>query len=421
MKKKLLTLVLALSCTASLVGCAAKEAVSTEPAVETTAEETTVEETTVEETTVEETTVEETKEASVSAPANVPSELSDDIYSFQVSVNGTVYQFPMWAADFQALGWEYDGDASTTIATNQYTGAETWVKDGVEVYTTLANLTMNSLPLDQSMVAGIEFDKYNMKECDWEIVLPKGITYGVSTTEDIIAAYGDPSSDYDGDLYYKMSYEADTYSEIDFYVYKESGVLEEIEIRNIIELEGGDNSVSEEVPELVKSYKAPSALGDDLYTFNFKLEGNMYTLPCPVSELLANGFTLVEEGTEQAIGAQNFGWVELRYNNQTYRAIARNYADFATTPENCFLTSIKSSIHGPEYDLEIPCGIKRGMKEADLLKAIANFNYEEDESGSFKYYDIYNPNGRKSDSIEISVTDGVVAIIEMDNSEKPEY
>ena len=416
MKKKLLTLVLALSCTASLVGCAAKEAVSTETAVE----ETTVEETTIEETTVEETTVEETKEASVSAPANVPSELSDDIYSFQVSVNGTVYQFPMWAADFQALGWEYDGDASTTIATNQYTGAETWVKDGVEVYTTLANLTMNALPLDQSMVAGIEFDKYNMKECDWEIVLPKGITYGVSTTEDIIAAYGDPSSDYDGDLYYKMSYEADTYSEIDLYVYKESGVLEEIEIRNIVELEGGDNSVSEEVPDFVKNYKAPSALGNDLYSFNFKLEGNMYTLPCPVSTLLANGFELVESNTEQAIGAKNYGWIELRYNNQTYRAIADNYADYATTPENCFLTSIESSVHGPEYDLELPCGIKRGMKEDDFLKAIANFNYEEDETNVYKYYRIYNPDGSKLDCIEVSLSDGVVEIIEMNNDQKPE-
>ena len=38
--------------------------------------------------------------------------LSSDIYSYQVSIDGTVYQFPMTYADFVAAGWTYTEDDS---------------------------------------------------------------------------------------------------------------------------------------------------------------------------------------------------------------------------------------------------------------------------------------------------------------------
>lgn len=262
--------------------------------------------------------------------------------------------------------------------------------------------------------------KYNLKDCTWEIKLPKGIQYGVSTKDDIIAAYGTPSSDYDGDNYYKMEYKYDSYQTIELYVYKDTGVLEQIKIKNITELEGADNSVDASVPEIVKNYSAPAELGADLYQFNFELEDKLYKLPCPVSELLANGFTYNADDTNTEIGAGSFGWIELKYNNQTYRAIARNHADYATIIENCFLTSMKSSIHDPDFALTIPCNISRGMSEADLLKALEGFNYETDESSSFKYYKVLDPNGRRTNYFEIVVKDGEVAIIELQNDVKPE-
>ena len=89
-----------------------------------------VEDTEIEEDVEEDDDVEAEEEEKVpeTTPATAPSELSDDIYSFQVSVDGTVYQFPMWAKDFAALGWTYDGDDSQTLTSNQYTVAETWTK-----------------------------------------------------------------------------------------------------------------------------------------------------------------------------------------------------------------------------------------------------------------------------------------------------
>lgn len=356
---------------------------------------------------------EEEEKVTETTPATAPSELSDDIYSFQVSVDGTVYQFPMWAKDFAALGWTYDGDDSQTLTSNQYTVAETWVKGDLEVYTSLINLSMNEVTYKDAAVGGITFDEYDLKDTNVQIVLPKGIQFGVSTRDDIIAAYGEPTDEYDGSMYYNMTYEYDYYQEIDLYVYKESGTLDKIEIRNFIELEGADNSVDSTVPDVVKEYQAPAELGSDLYAFNIQLEGKLYTLPCPVSELVANGFEIVEENSQMEIGADSYGWIELLYNNQTYRCIVDNYANYATIPDNCFVTTMESSIYGPEFDLVIPGNIKVGDAEADVLEIIKNFNYEAETSGDFTYYEICDPEGSSLAGYELTVNEGKVISIDV--------
>lgn len=413
MKNKLVILALlmafVMSCTAcggGIVGMLSKD--DKEPASNPVQDE--IDDVEIEEE-IEEVEEETTKP---SGTVNTPSELSDDIYSFQVSIDGTVYQFPMWASDFAALGWEFDGTPDGTLASYEYTVSETWVKDNVEVYTTLANLTMNTLTYEDAMVAGIEFDKWNMEDCDWEIILPKGVQYGVSTRDDIIAAWGDPTSEYDGSMYYNMTYEYDSYQEIDLYVYKDTGVLQEIEIRNMIELEGGDNTVDPTVPEAVKNYQAPTELGDDLYVYNIEIEGNLYTLPFPVSALLDNGFTIKESGSNMEIGAGSYGWVELVYNNQSFSCMVDNYADYATIAENCFITSFESDEYFSNFDVTIPGGLKRGDSEKTLLDVIKNFNYEVETSGDYTYYSIYKPDDEYGSKFDIRVKEGVIIGIEVE-------
>ncbi len=442
--KKILTAAMALSCALSLCACSMppflfldfgnETEVSTdidteinvESSIPTTTETSATESIEASVETTEPTASSETSaETSVdiaSPSVELPSELSDDLYSFQVSVNGTVYQFPMWYSDFENLGWLYKGKPEEiTLSSNQYTAAEVWLMDKGRVYTKMANLSANSQTLDKCSVSGITFEKYNLKECDWEIIMPKGIQYGVSNAEDIIAAYGDPTSDYDSDLYYKMTYEYDMYQEICFYVYKESGVLEQIEIENLIPLEGADNSINEEVPEVVKNYSAPTELGDDLYVFNVEIDGALYNLPCPVSELLANGFTIKEDSSASAIAAGDFDWVEFRYNNQGFRTLVRNYASYATIPENCFVTTVDSYDFGDKVSFNIPCGLTVGDTEEDLLKVLENYNYDLDTtSSSATYYRVYNPIGSKLDMFYFTVKDGAIYTVEVEHDERPE-
>lgn len=345
---------------------------------------------------------------------NTPSELSDDLYSFQVSVDGTVYQFPMWAKEFKALGWTYEGDGSQTITANQYSFSEAWVKGDAKVYANFLNLTMNELTYDESAIGGITFEEYYLEDTEMQIVLPKGIQYGVSSRDDIIAAYGDPTNEYEGSLYYNMTYSYDTYSKVDLYVYKETGTLDKIEIRNFVELEGGDNSVDPTVPDVVKKYQAPSELGDDLYAFNIQLEDKLYTLPCPVSVFVENGFKINEKKSQMEIAADSYGWVELSYNNQTYRCIVNNFANYATVVQNCFVSTMESRVYGPEFDLVIPGNIKVGDSEDYILDVIKKFNYEVETSGDFTYYEISNPKGSSLAGYELTVNEGKVVGIEVE-------
>lgn len=435
MKKKVLALLLALSCTFSMAACAgnadtnetavAKDAFAEDDkkeqasTTETETEPKTKEETTEAETETE--SEEETKEHSSQKPSvEMPSELSDDLYSFQISIDGTVYQFPMWYSDFEALGWEYDGDNSLTLSSNEYSVTEVWKKDGIRVYTNIANLSMNSAPLTNCIVTGISFDSYEMEDCDWEIILPGGIQYGVATIDDIKAAYGDPSSDYDGTYNYSMTYDYDIYQSIELAVSKETNVLSDIQIRNMVELEGADNSIDATVPDVVKDYKAPTSIGADLYSFDVEFEGNFYTLPAPVSVFLDNGFTINENGSNMEIGAGSTGWVELKHNNQTLRALVNNYADYATVVQNCFVTSIEANDYSAKFDLTIPGNITLGSSEDDVKKAVENVNCEvETTDYGNTYYDIENPDGSVLDGYTIVVEEGVVTRIEVENSTSP--
>lgn len=347
-----------------------------------------------------------------------PTDLSDDIYSFQISIDGTIYQLPMWYEDFVALGWECTEDLTTKLSSNQYYPTAVFTKDGVKFYVGLANLSMNTVTLDKAMVYSIQLQDYYLKDSDWEFILPKGITRGISTKDDIVAAYGEPSDEYDATNYYKLTYEYDTYQEVILYVSKETNTLYEIEIENMIELEGADNSINPEVPELVNNYVAPEALSESLYDFTIDLEGVLYELPCPLSLFLDNGFTINEKNSEMEVASGDSGWVELKYKNMTYRTLVKNYAEYATIVQNCFVTTIKTSEFDPKFDLTIPGNIKRGDSEDDLLAVIENFNYEKDESGDFIYYTVYDPDKSKLDAYDITVHEGKVHSIEVQNAPK---
>lgn len=436
MKKKTLALLLAISCTLSMAACGSSDEASetgsradearaeleeelNEEAEEEPEEEEPEEEEPKVEEPEEEKEPEEQKEPAKMAAAL--SELSDDLYDFQISIDGTVYQFPMWYSDFEALGWEYDGDNTQTLSSNQYTTTEVWTKDDFKVYTRFANLSMNAVPFSESMVAGITLDSYYLEDCDWEIVLPGGIQYGVSNADDIKAAYGDPSDDYDSDLYYKMTYENDFYREVELYVYKDDNTLKQIDIQNLVELEGADNSIDETVPDIVKNYKAPKELGDDFYTYTAQLEGNVYYLPCPVSVLLENGFVIDTAKSDSEVAAGGNGWVDLRYNNQTLHTMVENYADYATIVENCYVLSMESSVNGPKFDLVFPGNIKVGDSEDAVKKATSGFNCEVETSDSgYTYYEVSDPDASVLDRYTIIVKDGSVCTMEINNSQKPE-
>ncbi len=446
MKKKVLAVLLAGSCVISAMGCgnSTETTLAEEKAAELEAEfEETEEEEAKEEVKEEEAEDEEPEEAEKpekeeeaaeeerqakrpgrarkNSGTQAPTELSDDLYDFQVSIEGEVYQFPMWYSDFEDLGWKCDEDVTQTLASDEYCSTNIWRKQGLQVYTDFANMSMNTVSLEDAMVCGITLEEYYFGDSDWEIILPGGIKYKESNADDIRAAYGEPTNVYDSEIYYKMEYQYDYSRSIELYVFKDDDTLKEIHICNMVELEGADNSVDDTVPELVASYELPRELGNDFYEYTAELDGVVYKMPCPVSVLVENGFQIVKENSDMVVASGGVGWVELRYNNQKIRSMVENYAEYATTVENCFATSLEANEYGSKIDLVFPGGIKLGVPEDVVKKAVADFNYEvETSDGGFAYYSICDPDGSVLDRYDIIIYEGVVYSMEISNTVKPE-
>lgn len=331
--------------------------------------------------------------------AEAESTLSDDIYSFQLELNGELYTFPMSYADFTALGWEYDGDETETMAPYGYTAAETFSKDGLEVYATLFNMGVNTVTYAECSVGGINVDQYQYEDApDTQITMPGGIAYGVSTLEDIQAAYGTPSDTYEGDLYTSVTYEYDYYRDWEFYVFNESGVLEEFEVRNFLADEEANAAalaaVSDEPTEAALAYEAPAELGDDPMSFAVEFAGDLYQLPAPVSAFIANGWTLKEDQSDMAVAGEDYGWVTLMKDNQEMDCTAQNYDPNATVIQNCFITDVEADKFGPDVSITVPGGATMGMTEAELTAWLEEMelDYEkEDSSDSFHYYNVEGP------------------------------
>lgn len=317
--------------------------------------------------------------------------LSNSLYDFQVKIGDEIYQFPMYYEDFTAQGWTIgkNDDPEMGVGTNSYCSVS-FYKGNDRVSVSVLNLGINELPIKECLIAGINVNaQYDFDAEKTPVELPCGIVVGTSTADDIITAYGDPSDTYEGEMYTSYSYEKDIYEEITFYVYKESNALQEVDMRNFAEPEGYDKgSVSEEVPEIVTNYTAPTELGTEMLDPRVEFCGDLYTLPAPVSAFLENGWELVdvEEGAYAA--GRDLEFVDMMKNNQTIHVGVYNFTKNATAIENCFVRDLDLG----SYDSEaltfcLSGGFTIGAKKADLIAAAEASGYAYEENGD--YLNIY--------------------------------
>lgn len=131
--------------------------------------------------------------------------LSDDLFDFQVSVNGNIISLPCTVNDLYEAGCELD----TTYMTKIYAGkkASIWFNNGgVNLSVRMYNFTENDYNLREDEIPDdvIITQMLVSEGTDEDVVeFAKGIQLNVSTEEDIIAAYGEPDISwyYCGDHY----------------------------------------------------------------------------------------------------------------------------------------------------------------------------------------------------------------------------
>lgn len=330
--------------------------------------------------------------------------LGEDIYGFQMMMEGVLYQLPMTYAELTANGWTLSTreDPEMMLGSNEYAMVY-FTKGEYEICADMLNLSVNECKVTDCLVAGIsvdtEYEDYDVAA--FGVTLPKGITVGASTLEDIKAAYGEPSDTYEGDLGSTLTYEIDYNQSVEFYVSKEKGYLVEVDVRNFTEPEGFDKGgVSTETPEIVTAYQAPTALSENMMDPVVEFCGDLYQLPCPVTALQANGWELLDVTEESFVAGDDIAFLDLMRDNQTISLTAYNLTPNAVLPENCFVTEMQGATYDENITLTLSGNITLGM-EKDALIARAGemgFTYEEDED----YLTIYaDPQDEYSRYIEV--------------------
>jgi len=180
----------------------------------------------------EEATTEEKKTEAVS------SQLSDDMYSFQIQVGEDVFQLPTTYQDFVDKGYVCAEPDREEVDPGLYLVRQEFVKGGTTLFVGIINMTEEVQPIENCSAVSIGVEQFyvEMTGDDYpNIILPKGIQFAVSSVDDIIAAYGEPDEIYEGDAYTSLIYTKDFYQQLDFSVDLEKNALCTIDIENIPE------------------------------------------------------------------------------------------------------------------------------------------------------------------------------------------
>ena len=331
--------------------------------------------------------VTETAAQEDSADSESTGELGDDIYSFSMEFDGQTMKFPMTYQEFTDMGWELSSseDPDTKVSTNSY-GMLTFNKGASSVYADVINLGINEVGLEDCLIGGISVDgSYDVDLTAVSVKLPGDIELGKATLDDIKAAYGEPSDTYESDLYTKLTYEKDSYQEVELSVFKDDNTLKEVDMRNFEEPEDYDKgTVSDEVPDIVTSYEAPTALGDDMMDTAVEYMGDLYSLPAPVSAFTANGWEIQDAEDTPYVEGGGIAFIDMMKNNQSIHFSVYNETENATALENCFVRELSFATYDPEsIAMKLSGDITLGADKAELIKMADEKGYISEENDDY--------------------------------------
>lgn len=336
----------------------------------------------------EESTTAESSTAEATALKAAAGALSDSIYDFQISIDGSVYQFPMPYNQLTADGWRYQGDENQSIRSGAYGVSDNFKKGGARLITYLVNFGINEAPASECYLGGVTLDVYDFKDGP-DVVLAKGIQLGKSTVDDIKAAYGEPGDLYEGDFSTKLTYKTDIYSRVELSIQNDKGYLTSIDIKNLEEPEDmEEQEVDTSVPAITAAYKTPDAISESLTEYSVEFAGDLYTLPAPVSRFVENGWSYVDGDGETVVAGQSSGWVTLMKDNQKFKTLTRNYSRSATSLENCFVVDIEVSEYKCNLPMTVAGGITMGMTEEALKEALEGYPVKTETTDTHHYYEV---------------------------------
>ncbi len=366
----------------------------------------------------------ETPAAPTAQPSEAPTELptpaspaaevnlSDDLYSFELALNGVVYTLPAPFAQFAQNGWTGENLTSKSLNPSSMTLLDVVANGPQQIYISFCNNAMDVLPYDQCNVGSISLDR-TQASAGAQLVLPKGISLG-ATYEAVVAAYGQPTDLFDSGTAKSLTYQSGTYSVVTIDIDSATNQVYQIKVENLIPKPNAKAqataapAASSETPASVGAYQAPAALGDNWNAFNVKYAGTLYHLPAPVAAFVANGWVVESNANDLVAGQSSTVGIVLRKENETLRTTVRNYADAAQPVANCFVTSVLYSVWDTKIPLELPKGITEASHIEDIIAAYGQPT-SQDSSAGFDYY-TYGDIWEKVDIVVEKETNAIIKL-----------
>jgi hypothetical protein len=124
--------------------------------------------------------------------------LSGVLYDFTFLLDGDSVTLPIVLDELISLGWDLRVDLSDTLSGNT-ASAITLVRNYKRITAGIVNTSNEAIPIHESLVDSFTSYYYEDDDDYAVIELPRGIAVGVSTKNDVLRAFGGPTTVVDFD------------------------------------------------------------------------------------------------------------------------------------------------------------------------------------------------------------------------------
>ena len=154
-----------------------------------------------------------------------------DILSFSFKMDGVDYKIPCDFSEFAKLGYSFEEDSE--LDGNTYAIGASPEIDGKSLHAQMWNPTDSPKKYSECKVGSIEISL----EDKHEVILPGGLKFDETVTAEVVKEkYGEPDSCNEGDGYITLTYEKDTYEDVEFFLYTKENLIHcnSVTFRNFI-------------------------------------------------------------------------------------------------------------------------------------------------------------------------------------------
>ena len=231
--------------------------------------------------------------------------LSDDLFSYELSIDGHVYSLPCPVSEFEEHGWVIDddreikpGDPFKVFLLERADNEE--ISLGVDLY----NPTAEKMEPSGSFVVGV----YLQPDKGYDVILPGGFAFDSSISyDDIMKQYGEPDSTFDEESYIARYYIQTYYHEIGFFgVPDESGRIENISAYVL------NRTFEKDLSILDRSKIQKVDIADELDSCEVWIEGNLCTVPMKFNEFTDYGWKVKEDSFGTYVKNDKELWISMK-------------------------------------------------------------------------------------------------------------